>query len=60
MPTEGTSARTAGFALDPFLVPRYKAGGQGPHIRATLVGDTERDDMTGSAGNEAAVMGVIL
>ena len=49
-----------GFALDPFLVPRYKAGGQGPHLRATLVGDTERDDMTGSAGNEAAVMGVIL
>ena len=26
-----------GFALDPFLVPRYRAGGQGPHLRATLV-----------------------
>ena len=26
-----------GFVLDPFLVPRYRAGGQGPHLRATLV-----------------------
>ena len=25
------------FALDPSLVPRYRAGGQGPHLRATLV-----------------------
>ena len=39
MPTEGTGAR-AGVCpglLDPFLVPRYRAGGQGPHLRATLV-----------------------
>ena len=27
-----------GFVLDPFLVPRYRAGDQGPHLRATLVG----------------------
>ena len=26
-----------GFAMGPFLVPRYRAGGQGPHLRATLV-----------------------
>ena len=26
-----------GFARGPFLVPRYQAGGPGPHLRATLV-----------------------
>ena len=26
-----------GFALDPLLAPRYRAGGQGPYLRATLV-----------------------